>query len=153
MFAVGAERHRYLIVPKGAHFAAASPVRAEFPQLDPVLGVPFCIIADNRNERQFVCHGGVHLCHVEAERPITHDGNDGCLPLRETSPQSEREPGTDGATHAVDQAVRRVQAGLGPLPDLSAIGNEHGFRVAVEQCLQRPQELHGVQVARAWSFW
>jgi hypothetical protein len=53
----------------------------------------------------------------------------------------------DGAGRPVDDAACRRQHGLGPLTDLTAVADEDGFRIALEDRLQRAAQLHGMDLA------
>ncbi len=105
--------------------AALRPVRAVVAQLNLILGVPACIVADDGDERETAAHGGVELGHVKPEAAVAEDGDDRRVRARRLGRNRKRDRGADGAGRPVDQPIRRANDRLGPLPDLAAIADEH----------------------------
>ena len=142
---MSAKCDRDLIVTRRQQLAADQACRAVVTQLNLVLGVPAGIIADDCHKRQAVTNGGIDLCRVKAEGAVAHDRNDRRVGHRHTRGKRERQRCANGARDAVDHAMRRVKAGLSPLANFAAVGNENGVGVTVKQRLQWTKCLHRMQ--------
>src|SRR5688572_24231693 len=89
---------------------------------------------------------------MEAEGAVAHHRHDEGPLESGTRGDRERNGGADGTRHAVDGASRRCEDALRPLPDLAAVADQHSARRAVEEGLDGPAELAGVNLpgAPAW---
>ena len=147
--AMAAEGRRDGIVTAGQQFAADQALGAIVAQLDLVLGVPPRIVADHRQQRQPVAHGGVEFGDVEAHRAVAHHRHHRALGgSAKRAASANGSADADGAGQTVDDAVRRLQARAGPLADLAAVGRPAPSRGGCRaSACSGPQHLHGVQAA------
>ncbi len=143
-----AESLGHAVVARGQQRGADLAPGAVLAQLDLEFGIPARVVADHRDERQLVAHRRVDLGGMESEGSVAHARDHGRLGQRDASGERERECHADRARDSVDHAMRRGKARLRPLAELSAVGNEDGVGMRVEQRLQRPQRLHRVQAVR-----
>src|SRR5450631_850211 len=143
MLAVTTESDAHLVVTRRQQVATDGSTIVT--KLDLVLGVPARIIADHGHERQTVTHGRVDFGAVKSERAVAQYRDDWRLGLRDPRRQRERQRRSDRAGDAVDNPMRRAQAGLGPLADLTTIAHQNRIRITVQDLLERPQRLHWMQ--------
>ena len=116
-------------------------------KLDLAFGIPHGVGADDRDERQIVPHGRVELRHVEAERAVADHCDDRRFRFPGPRRHRERNAGTNGARDAIDDPARRLDQALSPLCELTAVAEEHGIWIALDDRLQRLEDLNGVKAA------